>query len=123
MSKSLTPVQFAMLAKFRNGAAYRFTHTPGTDDVVHFLLDSRLIVSREDIAENYFVATQEGQRALYENAQRSKQEAENKAQQHFQNQISVLQVLVPLITFILGCIIEYRFALVSSLLKLAQLFR
>ena len=123
MSKPLTPAQFAMLASFRDGAAYRFTHKPGTDDVVHFLLDSRLIVSREDIAENYFVATQEGQRALYENAQRSKQEAENKAQQHFQNQISVLQVLVPLITFILGCIIEYRFALVSSLLKLAQLFR
>jgi hypothetical protein len=41
--------------------------------------------------------------------------AENKAQQRFQNKIAVAQVLVPLVTFILGLIAEHFCGIIEFL--------
>lgn len=46
------------------------------------------------------------------------EQAEQKAQQRFQNKISVLQVLVPAVTFVLGLIVEHFTGLIGTLAKL-----
>lgn len=48
-----------------------------------------------------------GEDALAEFEQSAKKKAEDKSQQRFQNKISVALVLVPLITFILGLLVEH----------------
>ena len=47
-----------------------------------------------------------------------RKEAETKRQQRFQNQISVAQVLVPFVTFVLGLVVEHYAGLVSGLAEL-----
>lgn len=54
-----------------------------------------------------WVVTQAGEDALSEFEEECRQKAENKRQQRFQNQLSIAQVLVPLITFILGMLVEH----------------
>lgn len=55
----------------------------------------------------------------YENAnEERKKQAEKKEQQRFENKISVATVLVPLITFILGIVVESQVNIVDWLLAL-----
>jgi uncharacterized membrane protein len=57
----------------------------------------------------------------YENAnEERKKQAEKKEQQRFENKISVATVLVPLITFILGIVVESQVNIVDWLLALVR---
>lgn len=56
-----------------------------------------------------------GEDALSEFEQTRQKQANEERQRRFQNKISVAQVLVPLITFILGLIVEHCAGLVSAL--------
>jgi len=53
------------------------------------------------------IITELGKDALSEFEQEHNKQAEEKRQQRFQNKISVLNLLVPFITFILGLLVEY----------------
>ena len=57
--------------------------------------------------QDTFVITEAGKDALSKFEQELNKEAEHKRQQRFQNKISVASVLVPLITFFLGLIVEH----------------
>ena len=60
-------------------------------------------------------ASDKGRAMLLELEEKRRKEAEDKRQQRFQNQVSVAQVLVPCITFVLGLIVEHYAGLVSGL--------
>lgn len=62
----------------------------------------------------YYISDK-GKAALEALEEKRRQEAEAKRQQRFQNQISVAQVLVPLITFVLGLVVEHYTGLISGL--------
>lgn len=47
-----------------------------------------------------------------------KKQAENKRQQRFQNKLSVASVLVPLVTFFIGIIVEFQVNIVELFLSL-----
>lgn len=58
-------------------------------------------------------------RAAFEGAQISrKKQADDKKQQRFQNKISVASVLVPLVTFLLGLVVEYQAGVVAWVVAL-----
>lgn len=59
-----------------------------------------------------------GEDALSEFEQAREQEADRKRHQRLQEQISIAQVLVPLVIFILGLIVEHFSGLVGAVLKL-----
>ena len=59
--------------------------------------------------------TPAGEAALFEFEQAVQNKAEQERQQRFQNKISVLQVLIPFITFFLGLVVEHYSGLVSFL--------
>jgi hypothetical protein len=59
--------------------------------------------------------THKGEDALSEFEKAHRKEAEDKRQRRFQNQVSVAQVLVPLVTFVLGLVVEHYAGLVSGL--------
>lgn len=69
-------------------------------------------------APDTWVITAAGRDALSEFEERRDQEAKREAQQRLQNQIAVAQVLVPLVTFVLGLIVEHYSGLVSALAEL-----
>lgn len=56
-----------------------------------------------------------GLEALQDFQKRQENEAEAKRQQRFQNQISIAQALIPLVTFVLGLVVEHYSGLVSGL--------
>ncbi len=66
-------------------------------------------------APDTWIITSAGQDALLEFEQERDKQTEQKRQQRFQNQVSIAQVLVPLITFILGLVVEHYAGLVGSL--------
>ena len=60
-----------------------------------------------------WIITPAGEDVLSEFENERRKESEDKRQQRFQNQISVAQVLIPLVTFVLGLIIDHYTGLVS----------
>lgn len=62
-----------------------------------------------------YSVSDKGRAMLLDLEERRRKETEYKRQQRFQNQVSVAQILVPLITFVLGLIIEHYAGLVSGL--------
>ena len=69
----------------------------------------------DHMAPDTWFITPAGEDALSEFEKARRKESEDKRQQRFQNQISVAQVLVPLITFILGLVVEHYAGLISGL--------
>lgn len=62
--------------------------------------------------------THRGEDALSEFEQDRQKQAEDKRQRRFQNKVSVAQVLVPFVTFVLGLVVEHYAGLVSGLTEL-----
>ena len=54
-----------------------------------------------------YALTDSGRAAASEAKEKRNKEAADKAQQRFQNKISVAQVVVPVVTFILGLLVEH----------------
>lgn len=59
-----------------------------------------------------------GRIALTEYEKEREKETKGEKQQRFQNQVSVAQVLVPAVTFVLGLIVEFCTGIVGVLLQL-----
>ena len=62
--------------------------------------------------------TSKGRRALEEFENHCQDEAKKESQQRFDNKIAILNVLVPLVTFILGLLVEYFTGVVNLICKL-----
>lgn len=67
----------------------------------------------------YFITTI-GKDAMLQFEQRREEQAKNERQQRFQNKIAVATVLVPLVTFVLGLVVEHFSGIVSFFLSLFQ---
>ena len=67
-----------------------------------------------DLVAVYSVSDK-GRAMLLELQDSRRKEAEDNRQQRFQNQVSVAQVLVPFVTFLLGLVVEHYSGLVSGL--------
>lgn len=112
----MTEKQLSMLNRFQNGSVYHFWDDPQADEVVRYLMDNGLCIAREDIAPDMIMLTEKGKAVLDGENKRSNKERKHEANQRFQNQVSVAQVLVSCITFILGLIVEYHAGLIPLIL-------
>ena len=72
-----------------------------------------LSIEDDDVVGMYTIADK-GLALLQQMEKAREKEAEDKRQRRFQNQVSVAQVLVPAITFVLGLIIEHYAGLISA---------
>lgn len=115
-------------ADYQELTKYRQPHAPSQEEYARFVgLKKRgflkihhfglvnLDKPGDHMAPDTWTITPAGEDALSEFEKARRKESEDKRQQRFQNQISVAQVLVPLITFILGLIVEHYAGLVSGL--------
>ena len=120
----ITEEIYKELIPFRDGPVCR---KDGPTTMIKCLTDQHFIrVTENDVLPGLTIRpirweiTIEGRVALSEFEQRANEKAERKSQQRFENQISVLHVLVTLVIFILGLVIEHYAGLISLL---SQLFR
>lgn len=115
-------------ADYQELLKYRQPHAPSQEEYARFVeLKKRGFLKihhfglvhldklGDHMAPDTWTITPAGEDALSEFEKARRKESEDKRQQRFQNQISVAQVLVPLITFILGLIVEHYAGLVSGL--------
>lgn len=72
------------------------------------------------LTDTVYWITPAGESALAEFKEKREQQSKDERQRRFQNQISVAQVLVPAVTFVLGLIVEFRTGIIGAIL---QLFR
>ena len=114
----LTNEQAVFLEKFLPGRVWEWRRVPSDDTVIHFLQDEGFIRSREDLCEGMMCITEKGKQALYEFYGDAHNNSKDEAQRRFQNKISVAHVLVPLITFILGLIVEHFSGFIGKFLEL-----
>lgn len=117
----LSEIRYNALKQYRGG---RYTGPKITSEIRDFKNRGYIVaVSREsqDQPGSYcmnptkWTITPLGEDALSEFEQTRQKQANEERQRRFQNKISVAQVLVPLITFILGLIVEHCAGLVSAL--------
>lgn len=74
-------------------------------------------VEEDDVVGVYTIADK-GLALLQQIEKACEKEAEDKRQRRFQNQVSVAQVLVPAITFVLGLIVEHYAGLIAAFSEL-----
>lgn len=99
-------------------------------DMIRYLVDQGYLTASDNIIRDLSIIpiewtiTVDGRVALseYERVQDEmrKHETEKKAQQRFQNKVSIAQLLIPVITFILGLLIERFSGIISLLSKFFQ---
>ena len=70
------------------------------------------------LSATHYQVTPAGKNALLEFEENAKRQAKQERQQRFDNKISVLSVLVPLLTFLLGVWVEYRLSLIEVLVQI-----
>ena len=87
-----------------------------------FIDKKYLVISsvEENLLPREWIITAHGLDALSEFEQCRNEQTQKKRQQRFENKISVLNLLIPLITFFLGLIIENRCGIVRFLISLFQ---
>ena len=115
----IAPNVYDELIKFKDGPV----HSPeGPSPMVEYLQEQKYIsVTKKDMFSNFevravtWVITGRGESALSEFEDVRKKEAEQKEQQRFQNKVSVASILIPLITFVLGIVVEHFIGIIGVL--------
>lgn len=108
----MTERQIEVLKMSVNGVHY-YDDLQGHDrGVLMYLADENLVYTKALSPPIYFI-TEKGRAKLKALENEAKQEAESKRQQRFENKISVLNVLVPAVTFVLGLLVEHFSGLVE----------
>lgn len=69
-------------------------------------LERHLGIENDEI-EGLYTVSDKGKALLLEHEEHCRKESESQAQQKFQNRISLAQVLLPIITFVLGLLAEH----------------
>ena len=93
---------------------------PGKKAIVRFLISQGLCEKPVALNQTVIYTSEAGKAYLHSQEQILEQQAKNERQQRFDNKISVLSVLIPLITFIIGVLIEHWVGLIDSFLSLFQ---
>lgn len=112
-----TEAQYAMMERLLDGVD-RDALSAREKDIITFLDGEGIAEPRAYVQEGLWVITQKGEAILElhrvelqsrdEQAKKeAEQEAKNERQQRFENKISVLNLLVPLITFVIGLFVEH----------------
>lgn len=114
---ALTDLQLSVLKKTQAGTHYYNDLSQEERAAADFLLNLGLCYVKE-FSEPIYRITEAGKSVLTLLEKEANKQAENKSNQRFQKQISVLNLLVPLITFILGLIVEHFTELVSGFLNI-----
>lgn len=120
----LTSIIYSELVQFREQPVRR---PDGPTEMIRYLTNQGYIHVLENtvspgmiIFPTAWEITVKGISALSEFEEVRRKESEDKRQQHLQNQIAIAQVLVPLITFILGLVVEHFSGIVGII---AQILR
>lgn len=112
-----TEAQYAMMERLSDGVDWDLLS--GSEKEILIFLDGEGIAEpRAYVQEGLWVLTQKGEAVLEshradlqtkeEQAQKeAEQEAKDERQQRFENKISILNLLVPLITFVIGLFVEH----------------
>lgn len=109
------------LVKFRDGPA---AIPDGPTPMIEYLVAQGWLRATEHNVDGLSIfpiaweITIAGKVALSEYEKSCEKEAKGEKQQRFQNQVSVAQVLVPAVTFVLGLVVEFRTGIVGILLQL-----
>lgn len=114
---TLTDLQISVLRKTQNGVHYYDDLSPVERSAADFLLKLGFCYVKE-FSEPVYRITEAGKSMLTLIEKEANKQAENKRQQRLQNQFSVASILVPLVTFILGLIVEHFTELVSCFLNI-----
>lgn len=105
----LSKGQWEMLGKLRGGVNF-WLLGEAERETLRFLESLGLARAREDHGPGRWELTEAGRRALDVRAlqmeQAAEQQAKQERQQRFENKISIAGVLVPLVIFALGIVIE-----------------
>ena len=122
----MTDLKYSILGVFYNSPSRqeseanllkrKFAPPASTSAAIADLIDAKLL--KHYLGVDKIELTPLGVAAYEQANEERKRQAEQKRQQRFDNKISVASVLVPLITFLLGIIIEFRVGLVDWLLSL-----
>lgn len=88
--------------------------------IVRFLISQGLCEKPVALNQTVIYTSEAGKAYLHSQEQILEQQAKNERQQRFDNKISILSVLIPLITFIIGVLIEHWVGLIDSFLSLFQ---
>ena len=96
----------------------RLYRLEGTDRGVILYLESEGLCYTKALSDPIYQITQKGRAALEEAYQAAEQKAKDERQQRFDNKISIANVLVPLVTFLLGLVIEHYTGIVRLVLSL-----
>ena len=123
----ISKADYNELAKYKTGtvAAEIADSSPRT---AH-LIDQKLIETDEldaicyspydvQVCASAYRLTPAGENALAEFEQRCKEKAQAERQRRFQNKVSVASVLVPVITFVVGLLVEYCSGIADSAFRL-----
>ena len=113
----MTAHQIELLRMSINGVDYYKDISEPDRAVLRYLAEEGL-VRTASLDDTVCCITERGRAELDKLDKSTKQHAEDKRQQRFQNKISVLNVFIPLITFIIGLIIEHFSSIISRLLSL-----
>lgn len=89
-------------------------------DTLFYLSKDLGYCDTRELSDTIYRLTPKGEAALAAFIKEREQETKDERQRRFQNQISVAQVLVPAVTFVLGLIVEFRTGIIGAIL---QLFR
>lgn len=114
---AMSPEQIQMLKRTLNGIDLR-SCTQEEKDIVRFLLAQGLCEKPVSLDQTVIYASQAGKAYLSSHEEILKQQAKHERQQRFDNKISVLSVLVPLITFLVGILLEHWVGIIDSLISL-----
>ena len=99
----------------------RAVSAPGfTDQRIEELRCSGLITRHIEVTSQgrtfgTYTISDQGRASLLELQQKRHEQAENKREHRVQKQLSIAQVLVPLVVFVLGLVVEHYAGLVSAL--------
>ena len=89
--------------------------------IVRFLISQGLCEKPVALNQTVIYTSEAGKAYLHSQEQILEQQAKNERQQRFDNKISVLSVLIPLITFIIGVLIEHWVGLIDSFRSLLSI--
>ena len=122
----IAPNIYEELKKFRDGPIRR---SDGPTKIIRYLteqgfikaIEHDVLIDKDDVVSCFSVIpieweiTVKGLVALSEFEEKRQKAANDERQRRFQNKISVLNVLIPLVTFFLGLVIEHFAGLLDFL--------
>lgn len=122
-----TPEQYAMLKKAEHGLNINDLSEPERW-VYQFLIGQKLLQPRYDIEDGLHYLSEIGKCVLAEHRHEldllqnvAAKDAKDEEHKAFQDKVAVANVLVPLVTFILGILLEHSASIVDGALFLWEL--